>query len=256
MPACGTRSFASAAVIRLWARVTPSHNLVVSSALVLAIDDRNRRESPLRCRGLGRLDDDLGVNRQLDLVARERDRAGEAVPIEPEVHAVQVSGGADAQALLGTERVGEPALDGAGELYRAGGLLDREVAAELVVVLVDLLDGGDLECDVGVLLSVEEVCRAKVRVALVVARAEASDLDFEGASHPCQVIVGAFELALPAIELAMDGGDRQVLGREADVGVGGIELVLDHLVLLEGGLLPKLTTCMRNQLFHRQQWEG
>src|SRR5712692_6920296 len=140
MPACGTRSFSNAAVIRLWARVKPSHNLVVSSALVLAIGDRNRRDSPLRRRGFGRLDDNLGVDGQLDLVARKGNRAGEAVPVEPEVHPVELAGGADAQPLLATERVGEPALDGAGELDWARDLFDRQFAAELVVVLVDLLD--------------------------------------------------------------------------------------------------------------------
>src|SRR5258706_1536042 len=154
MPAWGTRSFSRAAVIRLWARVKPSHSLLVSPALVLAIDDRNRRESPLRRRSLSRLDDDLGVDRQLDLVACQRDRAGEAVPVEPEVHAVQVPGSADAEPLLATERVGDPALDGAGELDRTGCLLDRQVAAELVVVLVDLLDAGAGECVEGVLLFV------------------------------------------------------------------------------------------------------
>src|SRR6267378_7474075 len=98
------KSFSRAALIRLWARVRPSHNLVVSSALVLAIGDRNGRESPLRRRGLGRLDHNLGVDRQLDLVAGQRHRAGEAVPVEPEVHAVQLPGSADAQPLLATER--------------------------------------------------------------------------------------------------------------------------------------------------------
>src|SRR5438309_2194067 len=114
MPACGTRSFSSAAVIRLWARVRPSHNLVVSSAPVLA-------------------------------------------------------------------------------------------------------------------------------------GAEACDLDLDGAAHPGQIIVGAFELALPTIEVTVHGGDGKMLGREADVGVSGIEFVLDHLVLLESGLLLR-TTCVRNQL--------
>src|SRR6266571_6626924 len=246
MPACGRRSFSSAAVIRLWARVRPSHNLVVSSAAVLAIDVRNRRDSLLRRRGLGRRDDDLGVNRQLDLVARKRHRAGETVPVEPEVHAVQLPGGVDAQPLLATERVGEPALDGAGELDGAGGLLDRELAAELVAVPVELLDAPDLERHGGVLLGVEKVGRAKVRVALVVAGAEACDLYLQDAARLGQVIVGAFELALPPIELAVDGGNRQVLGREADVGVSGIEFVLDHLVLLGIGLLRSILACAIN----------
>src|SRR6266851_3568634 len=80
------------------------------------------------------------------------------------------------------------------------------------------------------------------------AGAQACDLDLDGAAHAGQVIGRAFELAFPAIELAVDGGDRQVLGREADVGVSGIEFVLDHLVLLEIGL-PIRTTCVRKQLF-------
>src|SRR5262245_26137831 len=238
MPASGTRSFSRAAVIRLWARLRPSHNLVVSAALLpLAIDDRNPIHSGLRSRGLRRLDDDLRVDRQLDLVARERHRPRDAVPVEAEVDAVELTRGADAEALLAAERVGEPALDRASELDGPRRVLDRQVAAEPVVVFVDLLDCGDLERYVGVLLGVEEVGRAKVGVALVVASAEAGDVDLQRAARLGQVAVGAFELAFPAVELAVDGGDGQVFRREADAGVGGIELVLDHVVLLEVGLL-------------------
>src|ERR1700758_2112871 len=139
MPASGRRSFSRAAVIRLWARLRPSHNLVVSAAVLLAIDDGNRRHSALRrrCR-FRRFDDDLGVDRQLDLMARERHGPRDAVPVEAEVHAVELAGGADAQALLAAERVGEPSLDRAGQLDRAGDVLDREFSTELVAVLVDL----------------------------------------------------------------------------------------------------------------------
>jgi len=75
----------------------------------------------------------------------------------------------------------------------------------------------------------------------------------------CLVARGKFQtnkrvlgIATEKIEVTVDGGDRQVLGREADVGVSGIEFVLDHLVLLEIGSLPP-TTCVRKQLF---QGEG
>src|ERR1700686_975674 len=74
------------------------------------------------------LDDDLGVDFELGGVAGEWNCAGDAVPVESPVHAVQLSTGTDADALLGAERVREAALDGRLEHKRLARPLDREAA--------------------------------------------------------------------------------------------------------------------------------
>src|SRR5579859_1292893 len=252
-PAPGSRSFSRAAVIVLWARARPSHRRAVSTSLVFGIcvgvnpmTDRPppgvaSRRSPPHARGgesvarfclggggFGHLDDDLGVDGELDGVARERDRAGDSVPVEPEVHAVDLSGRADAQALAAAERVGQPALDGAGQLDRPGGLLDREVAADAVVLVVDLLDAGDAEGQVRVLLGVEEVGGLEVGVALVVAGAEAGDLDLDRAARLGHVVVGALEAPVELREVSVDRGHGQMLGGEPDVRVSRIDFVANH----------------------------
>jgi len=55
---------------------------------------------------------DLGVDLELDRVARKRHCAGESVPVEAPVHAVELAAGADANALLAAERVGQAAFNG------------------------------------------------------------------------------------------------------------------------------------------------
>src|SRR5712692_10523283 len=119
--------------------------------------DPSRNASLLGLGELFDLDDDLGVDLELDRVAGERNCASEAVPVEAEVHPVELTAGADADALPGAEWVRQAAIDCRVERDRLGGLLDGELSLDPEVLVVDRLDAGELERDVGVLLAVEEV---------------------------------------------------------------------------------------------------
>jgi hypothetical protein len=67
------------------------------------------------------------------------------------------------------------------------------------------------------------------------------------------VVVGPLELPVELVELAAHRGNGKVLGRESERRMRFVDLVCDHLVLLEfsGGGTPQLktTTCLRKQLF-------
>src|SRR3989454_6138418 len=140
MPASGTMSRSSAADIDVWARSTPSHTCATcvawaaffTSPIVCGRGGNAppRDRSLLRWRELGGLDNDLGLDVDLDGVARDRDRPRDSIPVEPEVHAVELALGADAQALLasGPHGVGHPTLERPVQHDRPGGVLDREGA--------------------------------------------------------------------------------------------------------------------------------
>src|ERR1700716_2649175 len=120
MPASGTMSCSSAAVIFAWARARPSHACSTPAVLALAItapmvfavlltSDINRKDGAgprltpssgnlLSAGELSCLDDDLGFDLDFDCVAGHRDRAREPIPVEPEVHAIDLTPHAEAQA--------------------------------------------------------------------------------------------------------------------------------------------------------------
>src|ERR1700693_4512258 len=133
---------------------------------------------------------------------------------------------ADAHALLRAERVGQPALDGPLEHERPGDVLDRQLAVSPEVLIVDRLDALELVGELGVLLDVEEVCRAKVGVPLIAPRLEAGDLDLDLAAGLGVVAVGALEKALELVETSAHRGYGKVVGGESKVCMRLIDLVL------------------------------
>ena len=159
--------------------------------------------------------------------------AGDAVPVESEVHAVELALGGNAQALFATgHRVWHPTLESRVQHDRPRRLLDCEVAVNAELLVVDWLEPGQLERDVGVLLRLEEVGRAEVVVAHLGSCVDARNLDLDLACGLRDVIVAAFESAIKLVELPAYRRNGEVLGSETHRRMRLVDLVNDHLVLL------------------------
>src|SRR5260221_983778 len=166
MPASGTIARSSAAATDVCACDNPSHScptleerapfftapMVPRPLFAIYINKRTRPAGPtsslphrlrlgLRLGELGGLDPDLAFDVDLDGVARNGDRPSDAVPVETEVHAVDLALDADAEALLAARhRVGDPALEGRVEHDRLGHVLDRQGAVQAELLLGNRLD--------------------------------------------------------------------------------------------------------------------
>src|SRR6202022_3756380 len=121
------------------------------------------------------------------------------------------------------------------ELDRLGHLADGQVAGHRVAVTAPGLDPGGAEGQDGILGGVEEVGRAQVLVALLVAGVDRGDLERELALRSGEVVTVNLDVAVVLVEAAADGGEDHVLGGEAQVGVVGIELVSIHVLALPPG---------------------
>src|SRR2546428_13212004 len=109
MPASGTMSRSSAADIDVWARSPPSHPCATcvawaaffTSPIVCGRGGNAppRDRSLLRLREFGGLDNDLGLDFDLDGVARARGRPPRSLPVCPQVPAGWLAPWADAPAL-------------------------------------------------------------------------------------------------------------------------------------------------------------
>jgi hypothetical protein len=88
---------------------------------------------------------------------------------------------------------------------RLGRALDREVAVDLERFGVNGLYARELEGDVGVLLRLKEVGRAKVVVAHLRPGVDAGDVDLDFACGLGDVVLGPFEVALERVELPTHG---------------------------------------------------
>src|SRR5258706_8151653 len=281
MPASGTMSRSSAAATDVCACANPSHTfttleervpfftapMVPRPLCAIYINRRTRPGGPtsslphrlrlgLRLGELGGLDHDLAFDVGLDGVARNGDRPSDAVPVETEVHAVDLALDADAEALLAARHgVGDPALEGRVEHDRLGHVLDRQVAVQAELLVGNRLDAVQLVGDMGVLVGLEEIGRAKVVVTHLGAGVHARNLDLELAGDLARVVFWPFEPAVELVELAANRRYREVLGGETHGCMHLVDFVFDHLVLLEvfGGAFPHLpgSTCLRKQLFQR-----
>src|SRR5579884_983627 len=118
-----------------------------------------------------------GLDLQLDVVAGEGDGPRQAVPVEPEVQAVEPPAGAHPDPLLAPEGVGHLALVGDVEGHHPGRLLDGQLAVDPVSVLARLLDTLEAVGHGRVPLGLEEVGRAEVVVPLLDAGGDARHLD-------------------------------------------------------------------------------
>ncbi len=109
---------------------------------------------------------------------------------------------------------------------RLGGLLDREVTGDVVRRVVDTLHAGAGEGDLRILLHVEEVVAAQVRVAVAVARVDAVGLDRHLQVGVLRVLGVERPAALELVERTADLGDHRVAGDEADAAVRRIDRVV------------------------------
>src|SRR6266851_1595382 len=215
MPASGTMSCSRAAVIEEWTRASPSH---ISSTLedrvgftAPMVDGARRGRTPL-CRStsglreLCCLDHDLGFDLEPDGVAGHGDGARKAVPVEAEIHPVELPLSADAEPLLSSaHRVRYAALERRVQHDRLGRVLDGEVALDLEGLAVDRLDAVELEGDLGVLFGLEEIGRAEVVVTHLRPGVDAGDVDPHLAFDLGDVVLGPLEVALERVELPTHG---------------------------------------------------
>jgi len=115
----------------------------------------------------------------------------------------------------------------------------RQIADDLEGVLVDRADRPRAEGDLREALDVEEVAGAQMLVALGLVGVDrrAPDGAVGGGA-----VLAELEAALERAELAADGGDAEVLDREADARVGGVDGVarLPKLVGTSEGGEPAL----------------
>ena len=117
--------------------------------------------------------------------------------------------------------VGLGALERGDQFQRARDAVEREVALDLEVLVVDRFHGGRLEGDLGVVLGVEEVGGAQVAVALGLARVDAGRVD---GAVGVDAVGRHLERALELLELALDVRDAEVFDLEFDARVDRVEL--------------------------------
>src|SRR5262249_43386138 len=133
------------------------------------------------------------------------------VPVEAERSAVDDRGQREAVALVAV-RVGDRARDRALERRRLGDALDRQLALE--AALADVAAG---ERDLGMALGIEEVGRLEVSLQVLVLHLDA--LDARLADE-----LAVLQRGLEVRQLTREGGDAEVLDREADARVDRIGL--------------------------------
>ena len=178
---------------------------------------RDRQDSHPLC-GLDR----RHAHEQLDLVGHEEVAVRERlIPLEVELAAVDDALELEADALV-APRIGAALGDDAGQLDRLGDALDRDLAVQTNLAVVERLAGGGGEADLGWLLGVEEVGRrsgAPSRCGSFVSTLETSTAPEGRARRRSR------RAALELAEGAADGGDSHVANLEADARVRGIDVV-------------------------------
>src|SRR5688572_765478 len=181
----------------------------------------------------------LDVDRDLDLVAYQNPaRFERLVPGESEIATVDRGRGAEPK-TLSTPRIASAAFIVRLENDFARDIANRQLASDTVAVVVDALDAGASERDGGVLVDLEEIRRAQVGVTLLLARVDArrGDLGFDRRAREIRLVER--DRAAHVGEAPADGGDHEVLHREADLGVCRIDVPdgpgAGRGVALEGG---------------------
>src|SRR6185437_10143709 len=86
------------------------------------------------------------------------------------------------------------------------------------------LDAGALEGDLGVVGDVEEVVGAEVVVAVGVAGVDAGDVDLALEHRAGEVLLIELDRAAVGLERAARGRHHEVLDRETNMAVNGVEL--------------------------------
>src|SRR5207248_3216902 len=102
--------------------------------------------------------------------------------------------------------------------------VQRQLSDHAEAVPAARLDAGAGEGDGRVLLDVEEVGRAQVRVALGVAGGNRGRVDLGPDGRAARVVGDVQDSAADAGEAALDGGDHHVADAELDQAVGGVDL--------------------------------
>src|SRR3954452_10929764 len=152
-------------------------------------------------------DDAAAVHRHLD--------------VDAELVAVDLGLGGEAGARA-AEGVRAEAVELKVEDDRAGDALDRQLALDGPVGAVGLHRGGAEEHG-RVVLDVEEVSRADVRVALLLTGVDGAELD-TGLDRGLGGVLGGDDLALEVAEVAADLADHHVADGEADGRVRRVDL--------------------------------
>src|SRR5699024_7059020 len=149
-----------------------------------------------------------------ETAAFERD-----VEIDSEVLAAELGPGAEADA--GTApRIGADAVELEIELDRLGDLTNGEITGDEVAVTAGL-HRRRAEGHLRVVLDREEVARAQVLVAPLVAGVDRGEVDL-GLDRRLQRILGDVDPSFEGFEQATNSGHGEVTNGEADLGVTGV----------------------------------
>jgi hypothetical protein len=95
-----------------------------------------------------------------------------------------------------------------------------------VIALLDRLDRGALEGDIGELLRVEEIGAAQVIVTLLLGRVDRLGPNGDGESRLCGIILVDDELAGHVVESAMNPGQAEMRHAERNAGMSGIDVII------------------------------
>jgi hypothetical protein len=127
------------------------------------------------------------------------------------------------------------ALQGHPEGYRAGDVTDGEVALDLELAITHLAHRAANVAHGGVVLNIEEVGRAQVRIALLLPRIDAAHVNGGLSGSGERVVQRSPRRGLDTAEPSLDRGDHHVLDGELDQGVGRVDGPGSHIGSALGG---------------------
>src|SRR6266545_3554907 len=189
------------------------------------------------------LEDRLHVQRDRDLVADHHTATGQMVlPRHAEVVAVDRGRGREADppqgaAVLLAHPVGRLPLAVVGHVqdHRPGDPPDGQVDAGLGVHVPGALDDVAGEGDPGMVLDVEEVGAAEVRVACLFAGPDPGGVDLAVEGRLQRTVPVELDRAVDVLEEAAHPGDHHVPRAELRLGVAGLENPAAHRWILSSG---------------------
>src|SRR6266540_2227471 len=196
-----------------------------------------------RASALQVLEDRLHVQGDRDLVADHHAATGQMVlPRHVEVVAVDRGRGREADppqgaAVLLAHPVGRLPLAVVGHVqdHRPGDPPDGQVDAGLGVHVPGALDDVAGEGDPGMVLDVEEVGAAKVRVACLFAGPDPGGVDLAVEGRLQRTVPVELDRAVDVLEEAAHPGDHHVPRAELRLGVAGLENPAAHRWILSSG---------------------
>ena len=165
----------------------------------------------------------LNLDPNLDLVPNNNSPCLQRlIPGQPEIPAIDLAARAESNSLA-TPRILRLTLELDVKGNRSGDITNRQIARELELLPISF-DSGASEFDLGILLSVQKITRAKMLVPLVGAGIDAGCLESRLDRGILRRFLIDIDEALDVREPSLDGRDHQVLGGKLDNSVRWVEL--------------------------------